>query len=102
MKKVICTLSVVALFLMSCGSSESGSSESNSSGSSYDSDCTYEVKSHINSQRGKEINYIQKEGSKYIVNIIDQTETGMLYGGSYSATIYTDSDCNVTSVSISR
>jgi hypothetical protein len=60
-------------------------------------DCTYAVESHINSQRGKEINYIQKVGGKYIVNIIDVN-----YGGSYSATIYTDSDCNVTSVNISR
>ena len=102
MKKVIYILSVASLLIMSCGSSGSSTSKSDSPGSSDDSDCTAAVKSHINRQNGKEVNYIQKSGDKYIVNIIDQTSKGVMYGGSYSATIYTDSDCNVTKVNISR
>ena len=76
-------------------SSSSTSDEVSSEGSS-NPDCTHDVKSHINRQRGKEINFISKVGNgKYVVNIID-----MNIGEDYSATIYTDSDCNVTSVSV--
>jgi len=92
--------SVVLLF--ACGGSGASKSE-NTSSSDCNSDCTYEVKNHINSQNGKEVNYISKFGkNKYSVSIIDITDSGLAYGGSYSATIKTSCDCDIVSVSISR
>ena len=57
------------------------------------------VRVHINSQDGREVNFIQHLGEgKFAVNILDMTSKGMALGGSYSVTVRTDCECNVIGV----
>ena len=56
--------SVVLLF--ACGGSGASKSE-NTSSPDCNSDCTYEVKNHINSQNGKEVNYISRSSNSHII-----------------------------------
>ena len=58
------------------------------------SDCKYEVKQHINSQPGKEINYISGSNGKYVINVLD------INRGEYSATVRTGDHCRILSIEI--